>query len=221
MKERLKRNLKDIVLVIVEILLSLWTSTVLALDITGVLSVELKWIPLVSFLGFALIIGVHMYHLYQRLSARMELVFGEEYPSCHYQKDGLTLYRVGVINRGGSTIEGFCPLLESIEPPIIRFTPVSLTIMNHPTEERVPLDPVGKDPSLFADMIAHEHTIKNDGSVTHTFRISYFPKYIPREIEPGDYTMQILATGKNVQPVRKRFKITWKDNHIRVENIKD
>lgn len=192
-----------------------------ALTSTQLLPLEQKWASVLFFVLFALLAFAKIWQLSTQLRPKMDIVFGD-YPLCCETNKDHTYYRVGVINKGGSTVEDFCPSLESIEPPVTIYPPASLQITHHPGEQKVSLPPsVNNNPSLFADVIAHEWIVNEDRSVTHSFRIAYFQKAIPCEIKPGNYTIQISATGKNVPTVAKRFNIIWECNHMRVENIKD
>ena len=54
----IRRNAKDIIAVIIDVSAFVWTSVSTGLDISGLLSVEAKWMPIISLLVFALIITV-------------------------------------------------------------------------------------------------------------------------------------------------------------------
>ena len=154
----LKQHYKTILLVIGEIISFAWTAISLVLDLKGVIPRIADWelSALIGFIIFAILTGFDIFSLRRQLSPRLNLVFGD-FPSCiqHMKNNGhvLTLFRVGLINQGGRTIENVRVSLEQLEPQNIPFGPIKLWFMHQrQANEEFRLHP-GTKPGLFVDVI--------------------------------------------------------------------
>jgi len=212
-----RQHYKTILRVIGEIVSPAWTAISLVLDLMGVVPPGMaNWelSALIGFIIFAASIGYRIFSLQRHLSPRLKLVFGD-FPSCIQRRrindHTLTLFRVGLINQGGRTIENVQVSLERLEPQSIPFGPIKLWFMHQrqPGEE-FSLHP-GTEPSLFVDVI--EDVFVNDPP-KRVFNLRYAVSGVPNAIEPGNYRLILLAEGQDVQPCRKAFLVTWNGEHV-------
>jgi hypothetical protein len=216
MKKYLEKNRAKF-RIIGEIISFAWVAGLLVLDFTGVIPQDTRWeiLALAGFCVFTIQIYFHIKsknrQLEDLLSPKLDLALGD-YPSCRHQwTSGIyttnTLYRVGLINLGGKTIDDVHVSLEKLEPQGIPFGPIKLTVMNQREDVMLNLNP-GTIPSKFIDVI-QVITSENQS----IFSLQYDVKGVPNEIKPGNYRLNLLAEGKDVPSCRKSFLITWDGNN--------
>jgi hypothetical protein len=185
------------------------------LHLTGVISdtIKMQFLEIVCFLIFAILVSKHIFFLHRQLTPRLELVF-DSFPSCRhdflFQGRAATLFRVGLINHGGKTIENVRVSLEYIEPQGITFVPVRLRFMHERRpDEEFGLHP-GKIPSLFVDVITDVRSGESTESIQQRiFILQYAVDGIPNVLQPDKYRLTLLAEGRDVQPDRKSFLVSW------------
>jgi hypothetical protein len=203
----LRQNYKVLLLVFGEIITFAWTAFFLVLDLHSIAPKNTNWefFALLGFFIFTILIGYHIFSLQKQLSPKLDMVFDNS-PSCiHIYKvndNTSTLYRIGLINLGGKTIENIKVSLEQLEPQNITFGPVKLLFMNQRlVNEEFNLHP-GLKPALFVDVI-------QDGYINdppeQVFILRYAIDNVPCVIKPGSYRLNLLAEGKDVPPCRKSF----------------
>ena len=173
-----------------------------------------KWKPLGWFLAFALCVLCSQVVLLLKLRPRLHIVFGP-YTACRHgfmTTDGpATLFRIGLINTGGKTIENVQVSLVQISPQGITFGPIKLQFMNQRQLDAVYSLHPGKNPSLFADIIQDVF----DGSTsTRVFALPYAVTEVPNILRGDDYCLTILAEGQDVHSVQKEFLISRNNGQL-------
>lgn len=212
----LKQHYKTILLVIGEVISFAWTAISLVLDLMGVIPSIANWelSALIGFIIFATLIGSNIFSLRRQLSPRLNLVFGD-FPSCiqHIKNNDhtSTLFRVGLINQGGRTIENVRVSLEQLEPQGIPFGPIKLLFMHQrQLDKEFRLHP-GTEPGLFVDVI-------RDGFINdpreRILVLRYAVSGVSNIIKLGNYRLTLLAEGQDVEPCRKSFLVSWNGERI-------
>ncbi len=214
----LKENYKIVLLVGGEITSFLWTAVSGVLDLTDITgqTVRAEYITLIGLFIFAFLVYSHIFSLYKRLSPKIDMVFGD-FPACRHNfltKGGQsTLYRVGLVNYGGKTIENIRVSLEQIEPQGITFGPIRLQFMHQRQPDEVLQLHPGKEPSLFVDVIQDVRISEPPGRV---FTLPYTISGVPNILQAGNYRLTLLAEGQDVQSVRKHFLVSWTGEQIEI-----
>lgn len=212
MKKLLEKN-KAKLRVIGEIISLAWAAVLFELNFTGVIPQKIQWIILafVGLLVFVILVFLHIYSLEKQLSPKLDLVFGDYSSCCHkFTSDTLCfiLFRVGLINLGGKTVDDIRVSLESLEPQGITFGPIKLLFMNQRgSGEEFKLHP-GEKPTLFVDVI-QDCLIDEPSGMQRILALQYAVSNVPNSIEHGNYRLTLLAEGKDVPPCRKSFLVTW------------
>lgn len=147
--------------------------------------------------------------LHRQLSPKIEMVFGA-FPACRhvFLFDGkpCTLFRVGLLNSGGKTIENIRVSLEQIDPQGITFGPIRLLFMNQrQPDEEFRFHP-GQNPSLFVDVIQH---VRIGEPQEEKFVLPYAVGGVPNVLQPANYRLTLLAEGQDTPSVRKTFRVSW------------
>ena len=172
------------------------------------------WYPLIGFVIFALLVSFHIFGLERRFTPRMDIVFGDNGSFIHASERDSgphTLYRVGIQNLGGKTIEDVKVSLEKLEPQGIAFGPIRLMFMHERTiglETRQNLHP-GDGPSLFVDVIQMDDIYVEVG--TRQMYMCYAITGVPMNLEPRQYRLTLLAEGQDVPSVRRVFIVDFDD----------
>lgn len=212
----LRDNYKSIFFVGVEIITLAWTSIMLVLDLMGLIqkNPKVETITFFSFVIFAILVYVHIFSLRKQLSPKIDLVFGND-PACRHifqnnKGDFSTLFRVGLINSGGKTIDNIRVSLEQIEPEGITYGPIPLRFMHEKESQgEFRLHP-SKRPSLFVDVI-------QDVFISSTGRMLNFPyavKGVPNNFPLGTYCLTLVAEGRDVPPTRRNFQVSWNGENL-------
>jgi hypothetical protein len=189
-----------------------WIVCTFVLDLSGVIPKNINPVilPLAGLGVFLGIVFEHIYSLEKQLLPRLDLVFGD-FPACcdHWITNAHTntLYRVGLVNLGGKTIEDVRVSLEKLEPQGITFGPIKLKFMHQRLyDEKYNLDP-GTKPTVFVDVIQVIYITQETDRCN--FRLQYALEDIPSYINPGNYRLSLVTEGKDVPPCRKSFLVSW------------
>jgi len=206
----LRDNYKTILLVSGEIVAFAWTAISLVLDLTDLTNKKPggEFLTLLSLIIFVVLVCIHIFSLRRQLSPRIDMVFGD-FPACRhsFQVEGglCTLFRVGLINYGGKTIENIQVSLEQINPQGITFGPVRLQFMHQrQANEEFRLHP-SKKPSLFVDVIQDVPISDPPGRM---FNIPYAISGVPNMLQRRTYSLALVAEGNDVPTARKNFLIS-------------
>lgn len=195
--------------VIIELIQLALTVVLFMLDLAGLGIPQ----PLASFIPwfglaiFVVLIYVHIFALQSKLTPKMDLIFGE-HKSCvfHYPGDYKfvpVLYRVGLINCSGKTIDDVRVSIEDLAPQGIEFGPIKLKFMHQRNKNEIfPLHP-SDAPGLFVDVVSNIQQGED-----YMICLNYATSGVSNIIEAGRYEMTLLAEGKDVPACRKKF---WVD----------
>jgi hypothetical protein len=182
------------------------------------------WFPYLF--GFGIVCAaIHTYHelrlrkgeiekKYEEVvSRRLEIEFREETPfkqeqpltDSHGNQGVQKLYRIGVRNVSGATINRVQVKLENIRPSTNIVCPVPLHIMNdNPSDP----DQLRKEFALDADQIEYvDVVLKDEWSISsgHPMQIAHTVQGLPFHISPRGYELTVVAHGEGAMQARKTF----------------
>ncbi len=150
--------------------------------------------------------------LRERLEPRFEIIFGEDGSFEQVNKLGVDeiqrLYRIGVVNQGGTTITNVRVQLEKIDDYNNPFLPVELRQMHDNTPPYKRSFSLNPEQTQFVDVVSkRERGSGYDVPIVLWYAVEDLPNTIPR----SRYKLHILVIGDNVQPHRQIFRVGVND----------